>query len=122
MPRLALVLGVVSLACSLSVAAFFVGVPLGLLAVVMALSALRFFPRGDGARRHAFRAIVVGGLGLASGLGVWFLHVRAVQTAYSIPTRGAVHDDFQRAFAGATAPLPGAPPRAPQIPAVKDAR
>ena len=117
MPRLALVLGVLSLACSLSVVAFFVGVPLGLLGVLLSLGALRAFPRGSRLRRTATRALVVGTLGLTAGLAVWFIHVRAVQTAYRIPERPEVHADFQAALTGATAPLPGTPPRAPTLPA-----
>ena len=120
MPRFALFLAVCSLACSLSVVAFFVGVPLGLLSVLLGLSALRLHPQGAPTHRAAQRAFVVGGLGLLLGLAVWFVHVRATQTAYRIPPRSELHDDFTRQLAHATAPLPGAPPRTPTP--VKDHR
>jgi hypothetical protein len=112
-PRFALVLGILSLACSLSVVAFFVGVPLGLLAVILAVSALRAFPAGAGERRSALRGLAVGALGLVAGLGVWFVHVRAIQTAYSIPARPQLQAEFDATFSSATSPLPGAPPRKP---------
>jgi len=128
LPRFALVLGVLSLACSLSVVAFFVGVPLGLVSLLLALAALRAFPSGTRLRRHALRALVTGGLGFAAGLAVWFVHVRAVQTAYSIPPRQQLLSEFEEGLAHATAPLPNAPPRLPLIPPLpaptpaKDAR
>jgi hypothetical protein len=120
-PRFALVLGVLGLGCSLSVVAFFVGVPLGLLSVLLSLAALRGAAAGSRERRGALRALVVGGLGLCAGLLVWFVHVRAVQTAYRIPDRRELVADFERNLADATAPLPGASPRVPQPVPHKDA-
>ncbi len=119
MPRFALLLAVCSLACSLSVVAFFVGVPLGLLSVLLGLSALRLYPSSGAMNRTAQRAFVVGGLGLLAGLTVWFVHVRAIQTAYRIPARGELRGDFQQQLARSTSSLPGAPPRTPTLP--KDA-
>jgi hypothetical protein len=114
-PRLALALGIASLGCSLSIAGFFVGVPLGLLAVLLALGG-RGHPRGTRPRRYADRALAIGALGLAAGLGVWFVHVRAAQTAYHLPPRGELDGEFDHKVGAATAPLPGAPPRAPLHP------
>ena len=116
MPRFALVLAVCSLACSLSVVAFFVGVPLGLLSVLLGLSALRLYPSSGSMHRTAQRAFVLGGLGLLVGLTVWFVHVRAIQTAYRVPPRGELRGAFQKQLAHATEPLPGAPPRTPTPP------
>ncbi len=112
MPRFALALGILSLACSVSVVAFFVGVPLGLLAVTIALAGVLRFEDKSRMRRISSRALVVGGLGLAAGLFVWFVHVRAIQTAYRVPSRGDMASDFETSLAHATAPLPTAPPRA----------
>ncbi|MEO6954700.1 MAG: hypothetical protein ABI321_23070 [Polyangia bacterium] len=116
MPRFALLLAICSLACSLSVVAFFVGVPLGLLSVLLGFSALRLYPSGGPMHRTAQRAFVVGGLGLLAGLAVWFVHVRAIQTAYRIPPRNELHGDFTQQLAHATSPLPGAPSRTPAPP------
>ena len=116
MPRFALFLGIVSLGCSLSVAAFFVGVPLGLMSVLLALSGWhRSYPRSR-QRKASLRALTIGAVGLCAGLGVWFVHVRAIQTAYHLPSRPEVAADFERSVSAATAPLPGAPPRTPAPP------
>jgi hypothetical protein len=118
-PRFALVLGIASLGCSLSIAGFFVGVPLGLLSVLLALGGRGERP-GSRPRRTANRALGVGALGLAVGLGVWFVHVRAAQTAYQLPSRQQLDDDFERTVGAASAPAPGAPPRtAPVKPDLK---
>jgi hypothetical protein len=112
MPRLALVLAIASVLCSLSIAAFFIGVSLGLLAVIMGLTAAIGRPKGSVGERTAQRAFVIGGLGLLMGVVVWVVHVRAIQTAYQVPNRDQLHADFQQQVAHATAPLPTAPPRA----------
>lgn len=107
-PRFALVLGIASLGCSLSIAAFFVGVPLGLLSVLLALGAMH---AGASARfrRTALRALVTGALGLSTGLGVWFLHVRAAQIAYRVPSHDEVVADFERNLKAAAPPRSAAP-------------
>jgi hypothetical protein len=125
-PRFALVLGIASLACSLSIAGFFVGVPLGLLAVLLSWGPSVAEP-GSRTRRLGQRSLVVGAMGLVAGLAVWFIHVRAAQTAYSIPTRDELHRGFDQAVGTMSAPLPGAPARANAAPPpgaqpAKDAR
>jgi hypothetical protein len=93
------------------VVAFFVGVPLGILSVAIALmGVLRYEPKSR-VRRIAARALVVGGLGLGVGLFVWFVHIRAIQVAYSVPSRGEMAAEFERNVVKAAAPLPSAPPR-----------
>lgn len=116
MPWFVLTLGVVSLACSLSVSAFFVGVALGLFGAVLGVRCWRALPVGERRAKVARIATLANGLGLAAGLGVWFLHVRAIQTAYRVPDRSELLDDFGHKLAGATAPLPGAPPRGAATP------
>jgi len=111
MARLALVLAVASLLCSLSVVAFFIGVSLGLLAVITALAAAIGRPAGSVGEKTARRAFVIGGLGLLLGVTVWVVHVRAIQTAYQVPNRDQLHADFRQQLGNATAPLPSAPKR-----------
>ena len=111
MPFVALSLGIVALACSLSVSLFYVGVALGLLGTVLALLAWRRLPVGARRLGVARWAAVVSAIGLVIGLGIWFVHVRAIQTAYHVPDRGQLLDDFGQRLATATAPRPGAPPR-----------
>jgi hypothetical protein len=111
-----LTLGITSLACSLSGSAFFVGVALGFLGSVLGILALRAMQPGARRLLIARLATAANGLGLAIGLGIWFVHVRAIQTAYRIPERGELVEDFNQRLAGATAPLPGAPPRNPPAP------
>ena len=108
-------LGIASLACSLSIAGFFVGVPLGLLAVLLSWGPSVADP-GTRTRRMGQRSLVVGAIGLVAGLAVWFIHVRAAQTAYQIPARDELHRSFDEAVRSATAPLPGAPARAMAAP------
>ena len=99
--RVALVIGVVSLGCSLSVAAFFIGVPLGLFAAAVAL--LYRGDPGSRSRRASNRAFLAGFAGLLVGLGVWFFHVRAIQAADRVPDRGELGQRFDSSLAAGTA-------------------
>jgi O-antigen/teichoic acid export membrane protein len=105
--RFALVLGVLSLGCSLSVAAFFVGVPLGLFAVAVAL--MYRGERGSRTRRASNRAFVTASAGLLFGLGVWFFHVRAIEAANRVPERHELGQSFDDTIARSTAPMAPAP-------------
>ncbi len=110
-PWFVLSLGVASIACSLSVTLFYVGVALGLLGTVLGILSWRAIPLGMRRAKTARTATVASSLGFAAGLLVWFVHVRAIQTGYRVPDRTELLDDFGQRLAGATAPLPGAPPR-----------
>jgi hypothetical protein len=107
--QLALVLGILSLGCSLSIAAFFVGVPLGLFGAAVAL--MYRGDRGTRTRRTSNRAFVAATTGLLFGLGVWLLHVRAIEAADRVPERHELGQSFDDTIAKSTAPATAPAPK-----------